>query len=224
MRLVKVTCEIRYAERMRLLGSYEALYRDLLRKEPADVNRWLTPGLRLQDTERKRIMLVEASRSVIDVQEPPNVGSCKDMVLQFFTRVNADIGVPSVLRWGLRSTWIHKYDGSFQELLELCRQRVFGGSDLAGRASDVGAVFDYLVADDTKLSLTVGPMEYQQMKEQFFRFEPNTVPPVFLYADIDKGDTQTKHYSEKHLTQFLTRALEEGEKLAKTVGGDLDLG
>ena len=98
MKLVKVTCEIGYSDRMKLLAGYETLYRELLRKEPKDAKRWITPGLRLDDVERKRIMVVDPGRSVIDVQQPPNIGFCRDSVLQFFRRVDQEFSIPQVVR------------------------------------------------------------------------------------------------------------------------------
>ncbi len=224
MKLVKVTCEIRYAERMKVLGSYEALYRDLLKKEPTDVQRWPVPGLKLDDSERKRVMVVDPNRSVIDVQQPPNVGFCKDMVLQFFRNVNEKLVIPAVVRWGLRTTWIQEYDGQFSDLLLAYKKQIFGGSLLVGRSDDVGAVLDYFIDDNIKLSLTTGPMKLQQLKEQFLAFEPEGISPVFIYTDIDMGDTKTTTYSERYLSEFFTRALDEGERLAseviKQVGGE----
>lgn len=202
---------------MKVLGSYEALYRELLRKEPTEAQRWLAPGLRLDDAERKRVMVIDPNRSVIDVEQPPNIGFCKDMVFQFFTHLNEKLGIPAVGRWGLRSTWIQEYDGQFSDLLLAYKKQIFGDSPLVGRSDDIGVVLDYFIDDNIKLSLTTGPMEIQQLKQQFLTFEPEGITPVFLYADIDMGDTKTRTYSEKYLGEFFTRALEEGEKLANEV-------
>lgn len=214
MRLVKITCEIRYLERIRLLAGYEAIRRDMLKKEPEKAESWLTPGLRIEDKERKRAMLVDPLRSVIDIEQPPNVGFCRDSALQFFKSVEERLGIPQVSRYGLRSTWIQAYKGSFRDLVDKCKQRVFGGSGLVEKVDDVGAVFDYYSDGGQKLAMTVGPMEIEQLKSQFLSFEPEGLPSPFLYVDVDVGDTATKEFSVQRLRNFFDKAVKEGERLA----------
>jgi len=214
MQLVKITCEIRYLERIKLLSGYEAIHKDMLKKELKKAESWLTPGLRIEDKEKKRVMLVDPVRSVIDVEQPPNVGFCKDSVIQFFKSVDERLGIPQVARYGLRSTWIQEYKGSFQELLDMCKQHIFGGSSLVEKVNDVGAVFDYYLEGGQKLSMTVGPMEVEQLRSQFFSFEPGPLPAPFLYVNVDLGDTATKQFSIQRLHSFFDKAVKEGERLA----------
>jgi hypothetical protein len=213
MELVKITCEIKYLERIKLLAGYEAIRRDMLKKEPEKTGGWLTPGLRFEDKERKRIMLVDATRSAIDVEQPPNVGFCRDSVIQFFSSVDERLGIPQVSRYGLRSTWIQEHKGTFQDLLDKCKQHIFGSSNLVEKVKDVGAVFDYYLESGQKLTMTVGPMEAEQLKRQFLSFENEKLPSPFLYVDVDLGDTATKQFSIKHLSNFFDKAVKEGEKL-----------
>lgn len=213
MKLVKITCEIRYLERMKLLSGYEAIRKDMLKKEPKKAGSLLTPGLRIEDKEKKGVMLVDPVRSIIDVEQPPNVGFCKDSVIRFFTSVDERLGIPQIARYGLRSTWIQEYKGRFQDLLNMCKKQIFGGSSLVERAKDVGAVFDYYLESGQKLTMTIGPMEADQLKRQYLSFEPETLPSLFLYVDVDLGDTATKQFSIKHLQNFFDKAVKEGEKL-----------
>lgn len=214
MQLVKITCETRYLERIRLLAGYEAIHRDMLKKDPEKAESWLTPGLRIEDKERKRAMLVEPMRSVIDIEQPPNVGFCRDSVIQFFKSVDERVGIPQIARYGLRSTWIEQYTGSFRDLLAKCKERIFGGSGLVEKVDDVGAVFDYHIDSGHKLTMTVGPMEIEQLKSQFLSFQPEGLPSTFLYVDVDLGDIATKQFSVQRLTNFFDKAVKEGERLA----------
>lgn len=217
MKLVKINCEIRYLEGIKLLAGYEGIYTDLLKKEPEQVKRWAMPGLRLEDREKKRVILVDPARSVIGIEQPPNVGFCRDLVIQFFGSVNERLGIPQIARYGLRSTWIEKYEGSFQELLSKCKQRIFGNSRLIEKTDDVCAVLNYTVEGGQKLSVTTGPMEVEQLKSQFLTFEPESLPQLFLYVDVDLGDTMTKQYSAQYVRAFFDKAIEEGSRLAKEV-------
>lgn len=158
-------------------------------------------------------MLVDSTRSVIDIEQPPNVGFCRDAVTRFFKSVDERLGIPQVSRYGLRSTWIQEYNGSFQELLDKCKRHIFGGSSLVERVNDVGAVFDYYLEGSQKLAMTVGPMEADQLRSQFLSFETETLPSPFLYVDVDLGDTATKQFSLKHLRNFFDKAVKEGERL-----------
>ncbi len=213
MELIKITCEIRYLESIKLLAGYEAIYKDMLKKEMKKAGSLLIPGLRIEDKEKKRVMLVDLARSVIDVEQPANVGFCKDSVTQFFKSVDERIGIPQIARYGLRSTWIQEYKGSFQDLIDKCKKHIWGGSNLAQRASDVGAVFDYYLESGQKLTMTVGPMEAEQLRRQFLSFEPEKLPSPFLYVDVDLGDTATKQFSIHHLGNFFDKAVKEGERL-----------
>lgn len=100
MKLIKVSCEVRFAERLKVLGSYETIHRELMKEEPKNVDRWLAPSMKLNDKERKRIMVVDSNRGIIDVEQPPNIGSCKDLIVQFFRVVDKEFKIPKVIRWG----------------------------------------------------------------------------------------------------------------------------
>jgi hypothetical protein len=214
MKLVKITCEIRYLERIKLFGGYEAIHKDMLKKELEKAGTWLTPGLRIEDKENKRAMLVDPLHSVIDIEQPPNVGFCRDSVLRFFKSVDERLGVPQVARYGLRSTWIQESSGSFRDLVDKYKQRILGSSTLVEKADDVGVVFDYYIDGGQKLTMTVGPMEFEQLKSQFLSFETKPFPLPFLYIDIDLGDTTTKQFSVQKLSNFFDMAVSEGERLA----------
>jgi hypothetical protein len=214
MKLVKIACEIRYLERIKLFAGYEAIHRDMLKKEPEKVESWLTPGVRMEDKERKRVMLVDPVRSAIDIEQPPNVGFCRDSVIQFFKSVDERLGIPQVGRHGLRSTWIQEYNGSFQELLDKCKQRIFGNSALVEKVNDLGAVFDYYIDVGQKVSITIGPMEIKQLRSQFLIFEPESFPSLFLYVDVDVGDTTTRQFSAQYLRNFFDKAVKEGERFS----------
>lgn len=197
---------------------------DLLKKRAEQMDRMPVPGIRLEDKEKKRIMLVDPMRSVIDIEQPPNVGFCKDLVMQFFKSVDKRVGIPQIARHGLRSTWLQEYKGSFQDLLDKCKQRIFGNSSLVEKVNDVGAVFDYYIDDGQKLSMTIGPMGIEQLKSQFLVFEPVSFPSVFLYVDVDLGNTETKKFSLEYLLSFFERALKEGERLAKEIVTQVGIG
>jgi hypothetical protein len=216
MRLIKVICELRYAERMRALAPYEALYREVMGKEPEDADKWITPGLRIEDKERKRLLVVDPARTALDIEQPPNVGYCKDTILAIFEHVQGLLTIPRIARWGLRFAWIHDYPGDFQALLAICKQRLLGAAGFVGRASDIGLFLNYVV-DDVKVSVTAGPMMIEQLKSDFLRFEPKDVPPVFLYLDLDTEDVQTPQYSRRRLGQLFDTGHAQAEATAKEV-------
>lgn len=217
MQLVKITCELKYTAKTKLLSGYEGIYKDLLKKEPEQPERWVVPGLRLEDEGKKQIWLIDPVRGVIDIEQPPNVGFCKDSIMQFFKSVNERVGIPSIGRYGLRATWLKEHKGSFQELLDKCKSSIFGESKLVEKVGDVGAVFDYFIDTGKKLSVTVGPMELAQLKSQFLVFEPQSFPNIFLYIAVDMGDTTTNQFSPKYLNDFLQTAIQEGERLSNEI-------
>lgn len=224
MKLAKITCEIRYRERAKLFAGLEAIYTDLLQEQPKKLGEIPIPGLRLEDKKKKRIMLIDPMRGVIDIEQPPNVGFCKDLVMQFFKSVDKRISIPQVARYGLRSTWLQEYKGNFQDLLNKCKQRIFGSSSLVEKVSDVGAVFDYYIDDGKKISVTTGPMGIKQLKDRFLVFEPESFPPLFLYVDVDLGDITTKQLSTSYLSDFFDTAIKEGERLSKEIVTQVGIG
>ncbi|MDP2948980.1 MAG: hypothetical protein Q8P22_05535 [Chloroflexota bacterium] len=201
---------------MKILAPYEALHREVLGKEPEDVGRWITPGLRLEDKDRKRIVVVDPSYSVVAIEEPPNVGYCRDTILALFEDVQRLLTVPRIARWGLRFTWIHAYGDNFEALLGACKERLLAPGPLIGRASDVGLVLDYVV-NGLKLTVTAGPMKIEQLKSHFLAFEPKELPPVFLYLDVDTADVETPQYSRRHLGQLFDRGHGQAEAIAEEV-------
>lgn len=217
MKLIKVTCEIRFLKKMKVLGPYENLYKKFLGKDLKNIEKWAVPGLRLEDKERKRIMVVDGQRTIVDIEQPPNVGYCKDIIIQFQRSVESELGFPEISRWGIRSTWIREYGGEFKDLLEEYKSVMYGGAGLVKDADDVAAVLDYYLDDGIKLSVTTGPMELKQLSEQYMTFEMEWKPPLFMYADVDVGDRKTNKYSEKYLAQFIERGIQEGERLSSQV-------
>jgi hypothetical protein len=216
MNLIKVTCEVRYLEGTKLLAAYEAVYRDMLNKEPQEAKSWIAPGLRIEDRDKKRIMIMDPIRSAIDVEQPPNIGFCKDSILQFFKSVHKRVEIPQVGRYGLRSHWIQDYNGTFEQLLAQFKKCIFANSSLVEKANDLCSILDY-VTGSQKLTLTMGPMNNEQLRTQFLSFEATSLPPVFMYFDVDMGDTATKEFSVQYLANFINKAIEEGERLSNEV-------
>jgi len=221
VKFVKIDCEIRYAERTKILAGYEAIYSDMLKKAPEQAERWVAPGLRIDDKDKKRVMLIDPTRTAITIEQPPNVGFCRDSIMQFLKSVDERIGIPNVARHGIRSTWIFEYQGSFEDLLNKCKQHIFGNSKLAEKVDDVAAVFEYLIGTDQKIALTTGPMKIEQLKSQYLSFEPESFPPLFLYVDVDLGDSGTKKYSAQYLREFFDKAVSEGERLSRELATEL---
>lgn len=219
--LVKVTCEIKYLSRVKLYSGYEAVYRDLLKQEPKAIERMPVPGMRLENKEKGSAMLVDPVRSAIDIHQPASIKSCKGLVSQFFASVNERVGIPEVGRYGLRSTWIHEYNGAFPELLAEFKKRVFVGSSTVEKVADAGVVFDYYSGGGQKRSVTFGPMQIDQLKKEFLTFEAEGLPEVFLYVAVDVGDTATKTFAKELLSTFFDGALKEGERLSAEIAGEI---
>ncbi len=215
MKLVKVTNELKYLGKSRKLAPIEELYMDLKKEELKEAQRMpVIPGIRINDKEKKAIMLVDPMHSVIDIEQPPNIRFCKDTIVQFLKSVDTRVGIPQIARYGIRSTWIHEYEGSFEELLQQCKERVFGNSSVVKNVDDVGVVLDYNKGSGKKSSLTFGPMGTEQLKSQFMNYELEGIAPIFLYTDIDVGDTTTKQFSLEFLNTFFDKAMEEGERIS----------
>lgn len=216
MQLTKITCELRYAERMKILSAYESFYRDVMGKAPEEAAAWIAPGLRLEDKERKRVVLADQGRAAVDIEQPPNVGYCRDSIVKVFESLNRELPIPPLARWGIRFTWIQAYSGTFQDLLRLFKERFLAAKEPLTRAADIGLVLDYF-DDDLKLTLTAGPMEAEQLRSHFLAFEAKGLPPVLVYADVDAADTKTRQYSAAHLGKLFSRAHGIAETMAKDV-------
>lgn len=217
MILVKITCEIKYLERLKILAGYEAIYEDMLKKKPKGAEQWALPGIRIENKEKKQAMLFDSVRSVIDIEQAPNIGFCRDSVIQFFKSVDERLGIPKVARYGLRSTQLQEYKGRFEDLLDKCKKNIFGNSSIVETVDDLGTVFDYYPSEGRKLSITIGPMKIEQLKSQFLSFEPESLPPVFLYVAVDVGDTVTREFSLKYLREFFDMAIKEGESFSTQI-------
>ncbi len=218
MKLVKVTNEVRYLEGAKTYKPMEELYVALSPQKLKDkIKTPIGVGMRIKDDKNKTTMLVESIRSVIDVEQPTDKKSCKDKIMRFVGLVDSKLGMPQVTRYGVRSTWINEYKGSFQELLEMCKESIFRDSTLVKNAGDIGLIFDYYKSSGKKNSVTFGPMEISQIKEQFLSYGINEVTPIFLYTDIDVGDMVTKKFSLEFLNKFIDEALEEGERISSEI-------
>lgn len=219
MKLIKVTNELKYIEKSKKLSPITELFRELSKGKTEEKSRIsLAPGFRVRDEGNKAVKIVDAMRSAIDIEQPKNIQFCRDEVVKFFQAVDRRIGIPPIARYGIRSTWIHEYDGSFEELLEKCREGVFKNSKVVGNVDDIGVVLDYNIASGKKSSLTFGPMKIEQLKGQFMSYEIQGISKVVLYTNVDVGDTTTKKFSTGFLNTFFDKSIKEGEKRASDIG------
>lgn len=222
MKLIKVTCEVRCKERNKILSGYESIYRDILKKEPEDLNKWIVPGLRIEDADKKRIILVEPTRLVIDIEQPANEGFCRDSVLQFMKSVQERVGIPRIARYGLRSTWVSEFKGKFEDLLEIYKKRAYANSPLVADSNDIAIVFDKY-NEQYKYSVNSGPMVPDQLKGQFLVYKIENISPVFAYISVDVGDIKTEEFSLQYMRTFFDLAMGEGSKLSKYVSDYLEV-
>lgn len=216
MRLVKVITELRFSGRLKLLKPHEELYLAILGEELKQPERWITPGLTLQAKQRKMKTILEAKRCAVDLEEVPNIGYCVQTIAGIFKKVDDILGIPLLARVGVRSMWIEPFEGTFADLLAVYKKSMLGSNILCKQASDVGVVLDF-VDEDCKVSQTTGPMETQQLKTQFLAFEPESIPDVFIFSDIDRATTNETKYSNKFLNGFIRQGLDYGEERAKTL-------
>lgn len=219
MKLIKVTNELKYAEKSKKLAPIEELYRELNKGKAKEKSRVsITPGFQVRDEGNKTIKVVDAIRSAIDIDQPRNIQYCKDEVIKFFKAVDRRIGIPPIARYGIRSTWIHEYDGSFEELLQKYKESVFNNSIVVENVDDIGVVLDYNIASGKKNSLTFGPMTIEQLQSQFMSYEIQGISKIMLYTSLDVGDTTTKKFSTEFLSAFFDKSIKEGERKASEIG------
>jgi hypothetical protein len=216
MRLVKVITELRFSGRLKLLKLHEELHLAILGEEPKQPERWLTPSLVVDAKQRKMRATLEPKRCAVGLEEVPNTGYCVRTISQIFKKVDNILEIPLLDRAGVKSMWIESFEGTFADLLAVYKKGMLGGNILSERASDVGAVLDF-VDEDCKVSLTTGPMEAQQLKTQFLTFEAQSIPDVFMFIAVDRATTSQTKYSNKFLTEFIRQSLDCGEERAKTV-------
>lgn len=214
MRLVKVITELRFSGRLKLLKPYEELYSAILGEEIKQPEKWVSPSLNLRAKQKKMSTSLESERCAVDLEEVPNIGYCVQTISSTFKKVDDILGIPLLARTGVRSMWIEPFEGTFADLLTAYKKKMLGSNVLSEEASDVGFVLDF-VDEDCKVSLTTGPMEMQQLKTQFLNFEPEGIPDVFIFSDIDRATTNETKYSNKFLSEFIRRGLDYGGERAK---------
>ena len=214
MRLVKVITELRFSGRLKLLKPYEELYLAILGEELKQPERWFAPGLALEAKQRKMRTSLEPKHCAIDLEEVPNIGYCVQTISGTFKKIDDILGIPLLARVGVRSMWVEPFESTFADLLTVYKKSMFASNILSEQASDVGIVLDF-VDEDCKVSLTTGPMEAQQLKSQFLASEPERIPDVFIFTDIDRATTNETKYSNRFVNEFIQQGLDYGEEQAK---------
>lgn len=220
MKLIKIVTELRYIEKSKQLSPIEELFRELQKEETEEKSRIpiITPGFRIRDEGNKAFKAVDAMRSVIDIEQPRNIKFCKDEIVKFFQAVDRKVGIPPIARYGIKSTWIHEYDGSFEDLLQKYRGSVFGNLKVVENVDDIGVSLDYDIASGKKSSVTFGPMKIEQLQSQFMSYRIEGISKVILYIDIDACDTITKKFSAEFLNAFFDKSIKRGERMSSEIG------
>jgi hypothetical protein len=215
MKLVRAIVELRFSGNLRLLKTYEELYVAITGQEPKGELR-PTPAFGLEAKEKQLRVSMEAKRCWVDLEDIPNLGYCVQTVSGIFKKIDELIGVPLIARVGVRSMRVEPWGEHFHELVARYKRIMLANSALVERAEDLGVTLT-LKEDDCKITLTTGPMELTQLKQQFLSFEPGDLPSTFIFIDIDYATVTETKYSPRFLSDFIERALSYTEQQSREV-------
>jgi hypothetical protein len=217
MSLVKVTCELRYAQRMALLKGHEEIFRRLLGEEPKDRQNWLMPGIRIDNQKNKEVVIIDPQRTIVELQDPGAPAHATETLRQRFHVIEEIFGIPELVRWGVRTAWVSPFEGDIQALIGLFKKRAFHGFLPAVEASDVGFMLDFQGTNESeKITVLCGPMWPEQLRQRYLPLGIPDLPKAFVLADVDLGATAPVAYTQQTLGRFLTRGVEVGEKYSDT--------
>lgn len=222
MDLVKVTFELRFSQPMELFPAGAALKSALLGEREGARNTSTPLNYRIEDKANKRIAVVNSQQIIMDVEQPASVRTAKNSIRIVANSVEQQFDIPSIARWGIRTTWISKYEGSFQALRDKFSERFLVANELTSEAADVGISLTYRIGQ-RRATLSAGPMELDQLKSQVLTIPPIDLPDVFTYADVDLGDSSTHEFSEKYLLAFFDEAAKQGKILTESVQSILEM-
>lgn len=214
MKFVKFILELRLEKRLQLLKPYEEIHKVFLGEEPKDVEKWLTPSMRLENKNKKIISVIEKSRCAVEIQEPPNNGYCLQNTMRVLDAIDEFLHIPTVKRIGLRSIWIESFKGEFNDLVHIYKDKIYSKNTLIEKSSDVCVILDFQ-EEEGMVHLISGPMQEEQLRKQYFPFVSEKLPEVFVFCDIDYSETLSREYNKKFINGFVNKGIKYGEEYSK---------
>lgn len=169
----------------------------------------------MKDEEKNLEGLITWKLSQITIENIPNFGIFKDLSKSRFPNDLWEIMNVKKFSWmGCRTMMVYSQEEKFDDIVDKLLLFYSVPNDcwdiIGGKPADVGFPFTFLT-HERRINLTFGPMEKDQMKNQFFKVHEN-LPEIGLFIDCDY--ICNKEFESNKIRTFLNEAIEFADNKA----------
>lgn len=144
----------------------------------------------IQFTKEKSFfrMFSKWDRYGFTVENSRDLRPAEELIELYFAPINKNFGIKNYNRFGVRGVFLLPFLGTFNELVEICRNRFYNNSIMNGlfeQVTDIGTWIIEAEEGKFKIKVNVGPVKHEEIvtNSEFKKFDESTENA--LLADID---------------------------------------
>lgn len=213
MRVMKSILRIEYAE-----ATHPWLeFRELLRVAGGDVKAELQAApVTIDQAKKRQRVILQVKATIVEFDIPKSAEEGAQAACQVMTDLSSASEFPKIVGIRHESIFIEPYSLPFHELAALMKEQFLAPSRLTEDATDIGLSLDQREGDLLK-HMEFGPMEAEQLQNQYLRFPVEDVPDTFFFVGLAYADNTERSFSAESLQKILDAAtawqLEEAESI-----------
>ena len=202
MRVMKSSLRIDFAE-----ATHPWLeFREILRVAGGDAKAELQAAPITIDQAKKRQRVVLQVRGiVIELDMPESAEQGAKAACQLMDELHSASSFPKATSVRHESIFIEPYSLPFHELASVMKERFLAPTPLVEKATDIGVSLDQREGDLLKHT-EFGPMEAEQLQNQYLRFPAEDIPDTFFFVGLSYADNAERSYSTESLRKTLDAA------------------
>jgi hypothetical protein len=200
MRLVKSVLRVNLVEASKPFLDLRSILRTAGRDEKVEIQ--ASPFVIERPKDKKRTT-VQIRGILFEDEAPGALDSSLGDALEILDELNKIAPLAKVGNVRHDVIYIEPCDVPFHELVSIMKDRYLAPGRLAQTSTDIGLVFD-LHEDRFIKHLHVGPMDKTQITSTFLRWPDDTLPDVFVFANLGLEEPSGFDYSAEAMRDFIT--------------------
>lgn len=204
--LSKIIVELRYKEPAFPFTFRSSIYKKVTGSPPSKEPN-IQEGINIRIKDRAAQLLIEPQKWGVDIERVGDVAETQLYLLGLFSRLYNAISWKVGRRIGVRTMWLHKFDGTMAELTSRLKQKNFTDQPIINESTDVAFPLT-LSHQGNRINFNLGPVTDEELRNRFFNTQDLDFPSVGLLVDIDYIFLKEGEFNKGLFKKVLNEAVE----------------